>query len=1065
MNTAKNHTTKNNRKLKAAGLSRFAIGILTVILIALIFCIMSLVGKIQGTARVVNYAGLVRGKTQRIIKLEDAGQAEDEMIDSVASYIDGLRFGSTELNLVRLDDSDFQAKMTELNSYFTELRAEIRLVRENGYENTAIIEMSEHFFGICDEATGLAEAYSQRMASSLNLFENAAIADIVCLLLLFGVEIIRALRYAAQNRILQSKVYLDEATGLPNKNKCEELLDDPHPLDSSASVALCVFDLNNLRTINNNLGHNMGDLYIRSFAVELRKALPAEYFAGRDGGDEFLAILKDVDHSRVKAVLSDIRAHMAEYSRQNPMMPISYAVGYAISTDFEDCTMRDLFRYADKNMYIDKNRSKIEEAAATKRLHLRLLDSVKEQGFHFSACLYCDALQDQYQVLRAGSNFFLADDGSYSGAVEQIVDAFSEDGHRKDLWQPLQLSALQARLTGEQNRLDLPLRYTSETGVQHGRLTLLFTDADPSGHLHHFLLGFEFFHDSEEAAGNEKIQLARYYEDLKQSILENGNYVDALMETANAIFTVDLTNDCLENIVYPSGVREFDINPELPCSYTEYCRSRQAFVTEETLENYRIVDSSAKLLERFHNGMKQITVEYQETGMADRPIWLQRTVLLSQDTVYDSHIHKECTVIRGIILFKNTSVFHEKEEAEHERLQAAFLEADTESRAKTDFMNRMSHDIRTPINGIMGMLDIIQKNREDQDRVDDCLRKIRLSSGHLLALINDVLDMNKLQSDQTELESEPFDLLQLMTDVSSLVNAQLTETGIRHTSHREHLIHTRLIGSPLKLRQIMLNLFSNSIKYNKPGGTIDTYSTELSWEGDTAIFEFKIRDTGIGMSEHYVKEELFKPFTQEKSDARTQYRGTGLGMSIVNELIKKMGGSIQVESTLGEGTLFTFQLPFQIDPASSESAASHSSISESTESPADQKDLSGLHILLVEDNDLNMEIAEFYLLEKNATLEKAWNGQEALEKFKSSPVGTFDLILMDVMMPVMDGLEATRQIRKLNRPDASVPILAMTAQVTPESLRECRTAGMNDRLSKPFDPEYFTKIILRTLSR
>lgn len=1056
-----NKTEKSKQK-KTSQLSRLAIGFFTIVLIIILFSIMSLVGKIQGTARVVNYAGLVRGKTQRIVKLEDAGQPEDEMIDSVASYISGLRYGSTELNLIRLEDSAFQDKMAELDSYFAELENELLRVRELGYENTDIIEKSELFFNICDEATGLAEAYSQRMASSLNSLEHIAVADIIILLIFFIVELGKALRYAALNRLLQSKVYLDEATGLPNKNKCEELLESPDILSTSDSTALCVFDLNNLRTINNNLGHDMGDLYIRSFARELRKVLPEEFFVGRDGGDEFIAILKHVTHSQVKETLTGIRTHMAEYSRENPRMPVSYAVGYALSSDFEGSTMRDLFRHADKNMYIDKNRSKLEEATARKRLHLQLLAAVKKQDFHFSACLYCDALQDQYQVLRAASDFFLAEDGSYSGAVEQITSLYASDDTRKELWQKLQLSSLREQLTSEQDRLDLPLCYTDETGLHHGRLTLLFTDDDGSGYLHHFLLGFEFFHDSTETVGNEKLQLTQYYEQLKQSILENGNYVDALMQTANALFTIDLTNDRLENILYPTGKQEFDLDAALPCSYDDYCRERSRFVTEDTLENYRIVDSSEKLLERFHNGFNQITVEYQEQGMEQQPIWLQKTVLMSQDAIYDTQLHKERTIIHAIILFKNTSVFHEREKLEHERLQAAFQEADSESRAKTDFMNRMSHDIRTPINGIMGMLDIIQKNRQDPARVDDCLRKIRLSSSHLLALINDVLDMNKLQSGQVELEQEPFDLLQLMDDVTSLVNAQLTETGIRHTSHREQLTHTHLIGSPLKLRQIMLNLFSNSIKYNKTGGSIDTYSRELSCDGTTSLFEFRIVDTGLGMSEHYVKEELFKPFTQEKSDARTQYRGTGLGMSIVKELVAKMNGSIRVESTLGKGTCFVFQLPFRVD-TSSASEADASACRRHTRSVSDGKELSGLHILLVEDNDLNMEIAEFYLTDRGASVEKAWNGQEALDLFEHAPVGTFDLILMDVMMPVMDGLEATRRIRKLSRPDASLPILAMTAQVTPESLRECKAAGMNERLSKPFEPKQFVDAIRKML--
>lgn len=421
--------------------------VLTVILIALFLTIMVLVSKIQGTARVVNYAGLVRGKTQRIIKLEDAKQPQDEMIESVSSFIEGLRYGSDEQNLVRLDDHAFQNKMKELDEHFQELQKEIRQVRKEGYENTEIIEKSEAFFGICDEATGLAEKYAQKKATALERLEKIVIADIIGLVCLLAYELIKAVKYAAQNKALKKKVYLDEATGLPNKNRCEEILDGEMPECTDGSVALCVFDLNNLRIINNRLGHDQGDAYIRSFAVQLRKALPEEYFAGRDGGDEFIAVLECVDHEKVREILGTIRSEIAGYSQEHPEMPISYAVGYALAEDFEGCTMRELFRHADKNMYVDKNQAKIKEAADRRALHVKILDGIRQQGFQFSDCLYCDALQDQYTVLRASSNFFLAEDGSYSGAVEQIVQKLADDSSRKRMWERLQIPYIISNLS------------------------------------------------------------------------------------------------------------------------------------------------------------------------------------------------------------------------------------------------------------------------------------------------------------------------------------------------------------------------------------------------------------------------------------------------------------------------------------------------------------------------------------------------------------------------------------------------------------------------------------------
>ena len=391
---------------------RIAMMVLTTILIVLFFMIMSMVGKIQGTARVINYAGLVRGGTQRMVKLEISGEPQDKMYETISSYIEGLRYGSDKLNFVRLADKNFQNNMDELAQCFEEeLRSELLLVREKGYENTDIISKSEHFFQICDEAVSYAEVYYQKKATALDKLEKVVLADILGLVLIIGTELVKAVRFAAQNRILQKKVYLDEATGLPNKNKCEEILNAPDQIPADELVAMCVFDLNNLRTINNNLGHDKGDEYIRSFAIQLREAVPEEFFAGRDGGDEFIAVLKGLDHNGVRECLQNIRDHAAEYSRKNPEMPISYAAGYALSSDFDGCTMRDLFRFADKNMYIDKNRAKMEEAAAKQKMNIQILENISAQGYEFSSCMYCDALLDQYYVLRSGSKFFLADDG------------------------------------------------------------------------------------------------------------------------------------------------------------------------------------------------------------------------------------------------------------------------------------------------------------------------------------------------------------------------------------------------------------------------------------------------------------------------------------------------------------------------------------------------------------------------------------------------------------------------------------------------------------------------------
>mgnify|MGYP002767351562 FL=1 len=696
-------------------------------------------------------------------------------------------------------------------------------------------------------------------------------------------------------------------------------------------------------------------------------------------------------------------------------------------------------------MYVDKNHAKMDEAAERQRKNRSLLAWVREQEYYFTDCIYCDAMLDQYRILRAGSEFFLAEEGSYSGAVEQIVQILATDDTRRDMWRKLQIDYIQIHLSKEKEIMQSYLS-GNVPPVKRGRMTILDVDHAPDGRLHHFILGFEPFRDRKEVAQNEKLQLTRYYDQVKHSLMENGDYVDALMETAQAIYSVELTHDCLEKVYYPDGDPDSDSHIEPPYSYNAYCAERRKYVTEDTLENYRIMDSSEKLLERFENGEKQITVEYCERGVERRLYWLQKTVLMSRDMVYDSRTQQESRVVHGIILFKDTSEFHEKEHQEKERLESAFHKADLASKAKTEFLNRMSHDIRTPINGIMGMLEIMRRAEEDPEKSRECMEKIQISAGHLLELVNDVLDMSKIEADQIELPREPFNLEELMREVRVLVDAQLTETGIEHRISRGHMVHTSLIGSPLQLRQIMLNLFSNAIKYNKEGGSIETYAGELSCDGKIVYYEFIITDTGVGMSREFVEEHLFKPFTQEQSDARTQYKGTGLGMSIVQGLIRKMHGSVQVESELGKGTKITCQIPFELD--------TESEMIKETGEISDVTAIENLHILLAEDNEINMEIAEFYLEDMKIKVDKAWNGKEAVEMFAASEPGTYDMILMDIMMPVMDGLEAARYIRQMERSDAKkIPILALTAQVTSESIVECGKAGMDGHLTKPIEAQ------------
>lgn len=400
---------------------------------------------------------------------------------------------------------------------------------------------------------------------------------------------------------------------------------------------------------------------------------------------------------------------------------------------------------------------------------------------------------------------------------------------------------------------------------------------------------------------------------------------------------------------------------------------------------------------------------------------------------------------------------HSERSAELEtqsKLRFAVEEAKRANAAKSDFLSRMSHDIRTPINGILGMLEIIKKNREDELRVDDCIQKIGISANYLLSLVNDVLDMNKLESGNIELSEEPFQIRELLDSCYQIEHGHALNQGIALIMDLpEKLPHEYLLGSPLHIRHIFLNIISNCIKYNKPHGKVLLKAEEVYAKEGIAHYRFVVEDTGIGMSQEFLK-HIFEAFTQENDSARTTFQGSGLGMAIVKKLIEKMNGEIRVDSKKNLGTRFTFQLPF---PINKDALTEPEAICQEEDT-----DISQMKILLVEDNELNLEIAQFMLEDAGAVITVAENGKIALDKFLASTSKDFDLILTDVMMPVMDGLEFTRAIRNLHRPDAKeIPIIAMTANAFAEDIKECREAGMNDHIAKPLDMQLAKTVIAK----
>ncbi len=387
-------------------------------------------------------------------------------------------------------------------------------------------------------------------------------------------------------------------------------------------------------------------------------------------------------------------------------------------------------------------------------------------------------------------------------------------------------------------------------------------------------------------------------------------------------------------------------------------------------------------------------------------------------------------------------IIREKEES-NALLVEAVKKAENASVAKSDFLSRMSHDIRTPINGIMGMTGIALKHLDDNDKVKDCLIKIDSSSKHLFRLINDVLDMSRIESGKTTLVVQAFNLRECLDSCADIIEGQLTDRNIELVRDFDKITEPYVFGDELHLRQVFINVLGNAVKFTRDGGKIYFKAKPVELNGKPA-FRFRIQDTGIGMKQEYIP-HIFEPFSQEDGGARTTYKGTGLGMAIVKQFVDMMGGTIEVESVLNAGTRFEIKIPMEAD--------------ENAQKIAEQKvdadeviNLKGMKILLVEDNELNLEIAQDLLAEQGVNVTTARNGKFAVEAFKSTDAGTFDVILMDIMMPVMDGIEATKAIRALDRSDAkTIPIIAMTANAYDEDIKKTHEAGMNAHLSKPID--------------
>ena len=518
----------------------------------------------------------------------------------------------------------------------------------------------------------------------------------------------------------------------------------------------------------------------------------------------------------------------------------------------------------------------------------------------------------------------------------------------------------------------------------------------------------------------------------------------ALCANYTAAYHCDLVRDYMEPIKQKSFshcARE-EGNLSDRHSYSQWVRhAYETFVVRDTAQDYLEVFDARNIMERLRT-QESFVYRHRTLPNAAGMEYFEATVV---------RLYEGEGTFQIILGYRPIDDLVAEEKARQERMEQALRAAERANRAKTDFLRRMSHDIRTPLNGLIGLLDIDEGHFDDLDLVRANHEKMRVAADHLLSLINDVLQMSKLEDGTVEFAHEPIALAEMTRDIVTIVVDRAVSAGLQWNYERGKVAipYPYIYGSPLHLRQIFLNIYGNCIKYNRPGGSITTVVEALGEKDGVCTYRWTISDTGVGMSPAFL-EHIFEPFAQERTDARSIYNGTGLGMAIVKSLVEQMGGTITVTSREGVGSTFVIVLPFEIAPAPAQEARA----------VPESGSIRGLRLLLAEDNELNAEIAQRLLADRGAEVTLVPDGAQAVARFRDEPPGRFDAILMDMMMPVMDGLEATRAIRAIPRADAkNIPILAMTANAFQEDAQECLNAGMNAHLAKPLDMNKLTSTL------
>ena len=660
----------------------------------------------------------------------------------------------------------------------------------------------------------------------------------------------------------------------------------------------------------------------------------------------------------------------------------------------------------------------------------------------YTSIYYCDLLNDTFMTLKceeynnasAAVKKHAEKNVSYSSFLQSYFENFVIRESAPDFLEKLGTKHLRKHLS-QNDRFAYKYRvHPNKAGQQYFEVQIVRLPEEGFK----VIMGFRYVDDL--VSEQERMQ-TRLENALAEARL-NSEIIGSISKLYWLIYRIDLRKNTYEEI---SATQE-----------THKLTGKKGYISDILKEmfNQIVSDEYHSIMKEFWNvsslserlrNTDSVAIEYRtRTGSWN----LARIIAKTRD--------EKGNVLSALYVVRKIDQEKKKELEYKQQLMETAEDARRANLAKTDFLRRMSHDIRTPINGIQGMISIAEHFPNDLQKQQECREKVKEASGFLLNLVNSILDMNKLESGKVELEYRSFDLLDTLQEINSIAKMNADINGLTLYVDNQKICHRHLLGSPLHLKQILQNIDGNAVKYNREGGSVSCSATEISFEKGRAVYRFVCSDTGRGMSKEFLS-HAFEPFAQEDTDARTAYMGTGLGLPIAKQLVEMMGGTIEVESKKNVGSTFTVTIPFDVDT----SCKKPDPLRKDSEA-----DVSGKKVLLAEDNELNMEIAKFILENAGMKVTVACNGKEAVNQFASSGENQFDLILMDVMMPVMDGLQATRIIRSMKRRDAqSIPIFAMTANAFADDVEESRKAGMNEHLSKPLDEAGLMRVIRRYIGR